>query len=290
MATAPSNVDAIECTQVGAPSIAADREGGLHVIFEQSSSDCDDPLSIMYRTRSSPGGRWSPARTLARHRPHFQLVTPSSLAVDHRGRWHLVYGDWIRSSPRDRTVIRYLNSASRRPARIATATNDRPDPDCNRVGAPSIAAGPTGALHLTFERGTSNCDAPVSIMHATRGRAGARRSRPRAIARHGSGMATPSSLAVDRRGRWHLVYGDLTRNLETFATTTSVEYLSSASRDPDTIVTASGDPGARDCTNVGSPSIAANRKGGLHVIFERLPSDCDAAESIMYVRSERSPG
>jgi hypothetical protein len=270
---------------VGAPSIAADRDGGLHVTFERGSSDCDGPLSIMYTTKRGPGAHWSRARAIARHRPHSQFATPSTLVVDHRGRWHLVYGHWLRSGPRDRTMIRYRNSSARRAATIARASNDAPGPDCHRVGAPSIAAAPNGALHVTFERGSTNCDAPLSIMHATKNDAGAHWSRPRARARHSMGlvMATPSSLAIDSRGRWHLVYGDRAQ-LGTQANTW-VRYLNSASRGPMTIAAATADTDTVDCSQVGAPSIAASRGGLLHVSFQQLSRDCSAQQSIMYARS-----
>jgi hypothetical protein len=67
---------------------------------------------------------WTTPRAIADHRTPSRSGTPSGLAVDDRGRWHLVYGNRVRSGALVKTSIRYLSSASRRPTTMATATSN----------------------------------------------------------------------------------------------------------------------------------------------------------------------
>jgi hypothetical protein len=114
----------------------------------------------------SQASAWTTPRLIAEHQPAYRNATPTSLAVDDRGRWHLVYGDRAQLGTQANTWVRYLNSASRSPMTIATATADADTGDCTQVGAPAIAASRGGLLHVSFQQLSRDCNAQQSIMYA----------------------------------------------------------------------------------------------------------------------------
>jgi hypothetical protein len=110
---------------------------------------------------------WTTPRLIAEHQPAYRNATPTSLAVDDGGRWHLVYGERVVSGARARTSVRYLRSGSRRATTIATVTSDLAPGACDQVGAPSIAADREGGLlHVSFQGLSCDCSAQQAIMYA----------------------------------------------------------------------------------------------------------------------------
>jgi hypothetical protein len=209
---------------------------------------------------------WSIPQKIAESNWYWILPTPSPIAVDQNGNWHLVYSD--EDSITDTTYIKYISETSPTPYVIASAAG-------RGVGAPSIEVDSNGGLHVTYMY-TPNDDRPQSIMYTYKADASSSWSIPLEIAESNWFwiLPTPSPIAVDQNGNWHLVYSDE----DSITDTTYIKYISETSSTSYVIASAAG-------RGVGAPSIEVDSNGGLHVTYMYAPPDL-LPQSIMYTYKE----
>jgi len=275
---------------MGFPSIALDREGGLHVIYTYYSFNDRFNQSVMYLTKEASSGSWSDAQEIARF-DYIWIPSRSSIAIDSNGDWHIVYSDRDRHEDGfDRRYIRYKNKSSTET--LAEGYGNIFTGDGEGVGHPSIAIDPNGDLHVTYIYLSYDDLDNQTIMYTVKEAGQDSWSNGYKIIEFDySFKPSYSSIAVDSDGDWHVVYPD--RDSEDFYTDTRyVKYMNKES----TEILAEGYGKIFNGTGegVGYPSIAIGPDGDLHVIYTYMDYTDTWNQSIMYTTrgdpDKSSPG
>lgn len=267
---------------VGHPSIAIDSNGGLHVTYVRWMYNDTVNQSIMYITKEAGSNSWSAPEKITTFDYCF-LPSPVSIAVDSNGDWHIVYPD--RECYDDNSETRYVKYFTETTNEIlAEIYGNQIDETGGGVGDPSIAIDDNGGMHITYNKILYEENAIREVMYITKNPSTSSWPTPIKIDDFEySYVPSPTSIAVDSDGDWHVVYPD--RALyEEFRESTFVKYANKTSTE--TLAENFGAPFDKMGEGVGHPSIATDSEGGLHVVYIQWEYNDPHNQSIRYIVKE----
>jgi hypothetical protein len=263
---------------IGFPSIALDRNGGLHVTYTYYTFDDEFNQSVMYLTKETGSSSWSPAQEIAKFE-YIWIPSRCSIAIDSKGDWHIVYPDRdLHEDGFDRRYIKYKNKSSTET--LADGYGNIFSGDGEGIGHPSIAIDPNGDLHVTYIY-LSYDDLNNQIIKYTTKEAGhsSWSTAQKITSFDYSFKPSYSSIAVDSEGDWHIVYPD--RDCDgLYADTRYVKYKNKASTE--ILAEGYGNVWEETGEGVGYPSISICPNGNLHVIYTHIKYIDTFNQSIMY--------
>ena len=267
---------------LGFPSIAQDRDGGLHVTYTYWANEDLFNQSIMYLKKGAGSGLWSTTQEIAKF-DYIWVPSRSSIAIDSNGDWHIVYPDRDRYEEAfDRRYIKYKNKSSTET--LAEGYGNIFRDTGEGVGHPSIAIDTNDTLHVTYIYLDYDDVSVQSIMYTTKKVASQSWSKSMKIATFDySFKPSYSSIAVDYEGDWHIIYPDMV-SYENRSDRRYIKYKNKAY----TEILAEGFGNIFDDTGegVGYPSIAIGPNGDLHAIYTHMNYVDTFNQSIMYTTRE----
>ncbi len=268
---------------VGDPSIAFDSNGGIHVIYVQWFYNDTNNKSIMYTTKESGENIWSSPQKITTFNYYYQVPTPASIALDSNGDWHIVYSD--RDCYEDNSETRYVKHITETTTEtLAEEYGNQNDKTGEGVGQPSITIDSNNQVHITFIQWPYSDISCQSIMYINKDTSSSSWSAPEKITTFGyCHIPSPTSIAVDLDGDWHIVYPD--RILyEDLHESTFVKYINRTSTE--ILAEEFGNLADKTGKGIGHPSIALDPEGGLHVIYVQWDYEDRYNQSIQYILKE----
>lgn len=267
---------------LGFPSISLDTDDGLHVTYTHWVNDDYFNQSIMYLKKEASSSSWSATQELAKF-DYVWIPSRSSIAVDSKGDWHIVYSDRDRYEDGfERRYIRYKNKSST--TTLAEGYGNIFKEEGDGVGHPSIATDPKGNLHVSYIYISNDDVFNQSIMYITKSAGSNSWSTPQEITTFEySFVPSYSSIAADPDGDWHIIYPDRIR-YEDNSDRRFIKYKNKASTE--IVAEEYGHIWNDTGEGVGCPSITVDMNGDLHVIYTHMMYDDSWNQSIMYTTRE----
>jgi hypothetical protein len=207
------------------------------------------------------------------------VPSPTSIVVDSKGDWHIVYTDRIRYEDKtQRHFIKYKNPQSTEI--LAEAYGNIFNDTGGGLGFPSIALDPDEGLHVTYTHWVHDELFNQSIMYLKKEAGSSSWSTTQEIAKFEYvWIPSRSSIAVDSNGDWHIVYPDRDRHEDGFKRR-YIRYKNKSSTT--TLAEGYGNIFRGEGEGVGHPSIAIDPNGDLHVTYIYIINDDVFNQTVMY--------
>ena len=173
--SAPQRIAGSSTEPARAPSLAIDGDGRIYLAWTTGENSAAD----IRLTRSGDGGEHFEPAGVVHRTPHYSDAP--KIAVDARGRLHLVYGETV-GGPFARARIHYARSTNRGDSFSAPRDISAPLPKGGTSARyPSIAIGGDGALFVSWEHYPEAHDASRGLGYASSADGGRSFSRPALI-------------------------------------------------------------------------------------------------------------
>lgn len=263
---------------LGFPSIAMDKDGGLHVTYTYWLNKNYINQSVMYIRKDADSSSWSVAKEIAKF-DYIWIPSRSSIVIDSNGEWHIVYSDRDRFEDNsDKRYIKYKNKSSIETlaegyGNIFTKTGEG-------VGHPSIAIDSDDNIHVSYIYLDYDDVSVQSIMYITKNVKNLSWSSAKKISTFDySFKPSYTSIAMDTEGDWHIVYPDLV----SYKNNSDRRYIKYKNQgNTEVIAEGFGNTFDESGEGVGYPSIAIGPKQDLHVIYTHMNYIDTSNQSIMY--------